>query len=217
MASNTLTQLARRANRQISPSIAARISTLAVRQIGPSFFPTIIPRVSFWAAAQTNRSLTTNRTLHKGLSRETENPQPKEPKPNNTASLAPADVTIEQYNELSDQYLDALAEKLEQLQDEGEDVDSEYSAGVLKVTFPRNGTYVISKQPLNKQIWLSSPLSEPKRYDFVMPGEGHNAKEDTGSGEWIYLRDKSSLSELLLKEIGVDMSLRYTPVPHLGE
>lgn len=29
------------------------------------------------------------------------------------------------------------------------------------------GTYVINKQAPNKQIWLSSPVSGPKRYDYI--------------------------------------------------
>ena len=32
---------------------------------------------------------------------------------------------------------------------------------------PPKGTYVLNKQPPNKQIWLSSPVSGPKRYDWV--------------------------------------------------
>ena len=31
---------------------------------------------------------------------------------------------------------------------------------------PNVGTYVINKQTPNKQIWLSSPISGPKRYDL---------------------------------------------------
>jgi frataxin len=87
----------------------------------------------------------------------------------------------------------------------------------LTLTFPPNGTYVINKQPPNKQIWVSSPITGPKRYDFVMQSEGQDAKEGTGAGDWIYLRDRSSLSELLMTEIGVDMSEPYVPVPHSGE
>lgn len=76
-------------------------------------------------------------------------------------------------------------------------------AGVLTLAFPPNGTYVINKQPPNKQIWLSSPLTGPKRYDYVMLSEGQDAKEGTGRGEWVYLRDGSTLTELLEKEIGI--------------
>src|SRR5271168_1416079 len=90
-------------------------------------------------------------------------------------------------------------------------------AGVLTLSFPPNGTYVINKQPPNKQIWLSSPLTGPKRYDYAIFSEGQDAKEGTGAGDWVYLRDGTTLSSILLTEIGVDMSELHAPVPHLGE
>lgn len=80
-------------------------------------------------------------------------------------------------------------------------------AGVLTLAFPPIGTYVINKQPPNKQIWLSSPTSGPKRYDYVVVGEGQHQKEGGGAGDWIYIRDGSSLCEVFLKEIGVDVRL----------
>lgn len=76
-------------------------------------------------------------------------------------------------------------------------------AGVLSITFPPTGTYVINKQPPNKQIWVSSPLSGPKRYDWVLEGEGMHEKEGGGTGEWVYLRDGTNLTELLGKELGI--------------
>lgn len=68
----------------------------------------------------------------------------------------------------------------------------------------------MNKQPPNKQIWLSSPVSGPKRYDWVVTGAGQHEKEDSVAdagddgrgGKWIYLRDGSSLSDLLKKEVG---------------
>lgn len=69
------------------------------------------------------------------------------------------------------------------------------------------GTYVINKQPPNKQIWLSSPLSGPKRFDWVVTGEGLNQKEGGGMGDWIYLRDGSSLTDLVRKELGVQLGV----------
>ena len=66
------------------------------------------------------------------------------------------------------------------------------------------GIYVLNKQPPNKQIWLSSPLSGPKRFDWVLFSEGQDQKEGSGTGDWIYLRDGSSLTQLLKKELGVD-------------
>jgi len=84
----------------------------------------------------------------------------------------------------------------------------------LTISFPEVGTYVINKQPPNKQIWLSSPKSGPKRYDWVIFGEGQDQKEGTGTGEWIYLRDGSSLNDVFMEEIGVDLSM---PTAHYGE
>lgn len=67
--------------------------------------------------------------------------------------------------------------------------------GVLTVKFgDPYGTYVINRQTPNKQIWLSSPTSGPKRYDFV--------KVDSEiEGYWIYKHDGISLHELLQTEI----------------
>lgn len=80
-------------------------------------------------------------------------------------------------------------------------------AGVLTFVFPDIGTYVINKQPPNKQIWLSSPISGPKRYDYVVSGEGQSQKEDTAVGDWVYIRDGSTLGELFLKELNIDLSM----------
>lgn len=79
-------------------------------------------------------------------------------------------------------------------------------AGVMTIEISDKGSYVLNKQPPNKQIWLSSPISGPKRYDWVVTGESMHQKEGSGSGGWIYLRDGSSLTELLRKEVGIDLS-----------
>jgi frataxin len=39
-----------------------------------------------------------------------------------------------------------------------------------------------------------------------MLGEGQHEKEGGGEGDWVYLRDGSSLGDLLLMELGVDVS-----------
>jgi frataxin len=48
--------------------------------------------------------------------------------------------------------------------------DVSYSMGVLTVKAGASvGTYVINKQTPNRQIWLSSPMSGPKRQvDFIL-------------------------------------------------
>ena len=71
---------------------------------------------------------------------------------------------------------------------------------------------MLNKQPPNRQIWLSSPVSGPKRYDWVENGYGDgdgeereegDGKGEGGRGEWVYLRDGSTLSGLLEEEVGV--------------
>lgn len=67
--------------------------------------------------------------------------------------------------------------------------------GVLTVSLgSKHGTYVINKQSPNKQIWLSSPISGPKRFDFVY------AKDDDKNGFWIYKHTGETLHEILDRE-----------------
>lgn len=89
---------------------------------------------------------------------------------------------------------------------------------------------MLNKQPPNKQIWLSSPVSGPKRYDYVATStatastapdnekRGSGGEEDVGGKykgkvdqgcHWIYLRDGSSLTELVREELGVDVEVGY--------
>lgn len=66
---------------------------------------------------------------------------------------------------------------------------------------------MLNKQPPNKQIWLSSPITGPKRFDWVVAGESMHQKEGGGVGDWVYLRDGTSLTELLRKELGITVGL----------
>ena len=65
---------------------------------------------------------------------------------------------------------------------------------------------MLNKQPPNKQIWLSSPLSGPKRFDWVVSGESMHQKEGGGVGDWIYLRDGTKLTDVLSKELGISVN-----------
>ncbi|KAI3617704.1 hypothetical protein CBS9595_003613 [Malassezia furfur] len=92
-----------------------------------------------------------------------------------------ADLSAQDYNRRVDASLDALTEQLEELL-ETEDIeeiertrgsggslsdwDVEYATGVLNLRLGSLGTYVINKQPPSRQIWLSSPTSGPKRFDY---------------------------------------------------
>ncbi|RKO87784.1 hypothetical protein BDK51DRAFT_5668, partial [Blyttiomyces helicus] len=63
-------------------------------------------------------------------------------------------------------------------------------SGVLTLKFGDLGTYVINKQPPNKQIWLSSPISGPSRYDYSVV-----------DGKWIDYRSQRTLGHVLQSEL----------------
>ncbi|OBT76092.1 hypothetical protein VF21_04861 [Pseudogymnoascus sp. 05NY08] len=151
------------------------------------------------------RNFSCSQASPKGIYPETDNPPAKTLEPE-AKPQEPTELTIEEYHEAADTCIDRLVATFEELQEAREDVDVEYSAGVLTLIFPPIGTYVINKQPPNKQIWLSSPISGPKRYDWVVSGEAQNQKEGGGQGKWVYIRDGSTLNEMLEKEIGVDLT-----------
>ncbi|KAH6618951.1 arabinogalactan endo-1,4-beta-galactosidase [Boeremia exigua] len=135
---------------------------------------------------------------------DSENPAPKQSEEHETPTV-PTDISTSEFHERADEYLNELVERLEEAQEKSPDIEVEYSAGVLRVDFiSKQLSYVINKQPPNKQIWLSSPISGPKRFDWVVLQEGQNAKEGSGSGDWIYLRDGTSLTDIIRKELGID-------------
>ncbi|KAJ3261337.1 hypothetical protein HK103_005945 [Boothiomyces macroporosus] len=101
-------------------------------------------------------------------------------------------LTDIEYHKHADRYLDNLVEYLEEFGDQTtvDGYDVLYSSGVMTLKLGAKGTYVLNKQPPNKQIWLSSPISGPKRFDL----NGLKTK-------WIYSRTGISLNSLLDDEL----------------
>lgn len=71
----------------------------------------------------------------------------------------------------------------------------EYSSGVLNLTLPPYGTYVLNKQPPNLQIWMSSPVSGPSRFEYINGSWVHHRKEGVKLGELL----SGELKEILEK------------------
>jgi frataxin len=65
------------------------------------------------------------------------------------SASGPADITTEQFHEVADQYLDALIEKLEALQEETEEVDVEYSVSAFSPFVLSLGGIELSVRLLN--------------------------------------------------------------------
>ncbi|KAG1347230.1 frataxin, mitochondrial [Cocos nucifera] len=104
-------------------------------------------------------------------------------------SLLPED----EFHRLADATIHDLQEKFEEYGDsvqiDGYDID--YGNQVLTLKLGSLGTYVINKQTPNRQIWLSSPVSGPARFDW-----------DVATNSWIYRRTKVNLLQLLEEELG---------------
>jgi len=76
------------------------------------------------------RQFSATATALKGISPESADPRPKEPE--DVAQIVnPTEITDVQYHELSDKYMDNIISKLEELQEEREDVDVEFSVSLL--------------------------------------------------------------------------------------
>ena len=95
------------------------------------------------------------------------------------------------YEKYSDETLDTISEYFENVAEFDkvpDEFDVSLESGVLTIHVSKLiGTYVINKQAPNMQIWLSSPMSGPKRYDF---------KNNT----WVYAHDGKYLHQLLEEE-----------------
>ena len=75
--------------------------------------------------------------------------------------------------------------------------------GVLNILMGEHGTWVLNKQTPNRQIWWSSPLSGPLRFEY-----------DPTLQQWVTTRGRKELFTLLAEEVqqvsGVDIQARRT-------
>jgi len=128
------------------------------------------------------------------------------------SQLNESDLPVEAYHSLSDTTMQGLLAALEELLDDigSPDHEVDYHSGVLTLSLGERGTYVINKQPPNKQIWLSSPFSGPKRYSY-------SSQHD----DWIYSRDGVAIGDLLNRELsevlGQTVNLGITSISTLGQ
>lgn len=108
------------------------------------------------------------------------------------------EVSIDEFHKVSDESLETVLATYEDLAEVIPDLDVELAQGVLTLDLPGIGSYVINKQPPNKQIWWSSPISGPKRFDLV-------------DGVWTSLRDGSTLKQSLEEETKIVTEERNLP------
>ena len=92
------------------------------------------------------------------------------------------------FHEVADESLEAIQDAVEELfedhfegsggaADDSEVPEVNVASGVLTLSMPPHGTWVLNKQTPNRQIWWSSPISGPRRYEY-----------DAEEGTWLYTR-----------------------------
>ena len=68
--------------------------------------------------------------------------------------------------------------------DKDDEFEIVYAEGVLTMSFPPHGTWVLNKQTPNQQIWWSSPISGPRRYEY-----------DEEQSAWMYTRANEAIND----------------------
>jgi frataxin len=131
MSRTKLLKLARLTTRSTCASSTKRSFIPAQRCLSKPSIITQLPRLNGFL---TSKPFSTSVSASKGISPESSNPQPKEPESHYGAVTEPTEITMEEYHQVSDEYMDALASKLEALQEAREDVDVEFS--VCSPPFP---------------------------------------------------------------------------------
>ncbi|CAG9463558.1 unnamed protein product [Pedinophyceae sp. YPF-701] len=112
--------------------------------------------------------------------------------------MHPEEFPEGEFNKVADHTLEQLDEDIEIFVEEhgGDDCDVNFGQGVLTVNLGSRGTYVLNKQGPNRQIWTSSPVSGPLRFDYA------------GNGRWVYARDGRELHALLETELSDAFGVR---------
>uniref|UniRef100_A0AAV1TND9 ferroxidase n=1 Tax=Peronospora matthiolae TaxID=2874970 RepID=A0AAV1TND9_9STRA len=95
-----------------------------------------------------------------------------------------------EFVELADETLHEIQNWLDGIEEMLDNSDIMFTQGVLKIDLGEHGTWVLNRQVPNRQIWWSSPISGPRRYEY-----------DAEHGHWVNTRDKGELVELLRSEI----------------
>jgi frataxin len=93
------------------------------------------------------------------------------------------------FDVVANQMLLHISDNLAKLEDEF-DLELEYSQGVLSVEVLTQGKWLLNKQAPNQQIWWSSPVSGPLRFEY------------TSAGHWVSTRNASDrLVDMLRAEM----------------
>jgi frataxin len=120
------------------------------------------------------------------------------------------------FHDVADTTLEELSDLVSQIELSLDDVDYSLSQGVLNINLGsvyQNKTWVINKQTPNRQIWWSSPISGPRRFEYMSEKEKNSVEEEKNekeisseqqqqeeSSKWLYTKDRTTTLKDLFKE-----------------
>ncbi|GBG28481.1 Frataxin, mitochondrial [Hondaea fermentalgiana] len=100
-----------------------------------------------------------------------------------------------QFEQLVGELFHELESTFDELAMQAEDATGELCEAtamqdVVEVNLGNLGVWVMNKQTPNRQVWLSSPVSGPKRYRY-----------EASNQTWVNTRDGHELSPFVVKEM----------------
>ena len=126
------------------------------------------------------------------------------------ANTTTTGISEADFDRIADDMLERLCEELEEELEPtaGEDFEIDYAMGVLTLVLDESKTYVLNKQRPNRQVWLSSPISGPRRFELDVECR---EMDDGVKRDWRDVRNDESLISVLQGELhevtGVQLSL----------
>lgn len=101
---------------------------------------------------------------------------------------------LSSFHSVADETLESILSSAISLEEKYDDLETELASGVLTIKFENTRkSWVLNKQAPNEQIWLSSPVSGPARFEL---------HED---GSWRHTRHvERTLSDILREELQLE-------------
>lgn len=125
------------------------------------------------------------------------------------ASITTTPTTASEFDHELHDLLDALQLLVESPRFESSNLDINLADGVLSVSSPAHGTWVLNKHTPTRQIWLSSPISGPRKYNF----HAEKRKSDAIGEGWRGERDtEEQLKQRLIDEWSQSFSVQIDSV-----
>mmetsp|Transcript_52 Transcript_52/g.100 ORF Transcript_52/g.100 Transcript_52/m.100 type:complete len:231 (-) Transcript_52:463-1155(-) len=117
------------------------------------------------------------------------------------------DVADDTLNDIQDSVEDFLEDHYdaENAENEEDIPEVNFASGVLTLYLPPHGTWIINKQTPNQQLWWSSPISGPRRYEYEEESErwvySRIVDEKKGDDGEVNYDEEDTLEGILNKEL----------------